>query len=100
VECLALSIDKSAQSYKIVERQINLPLFITCGGVKVSTGVWNKDKRAVAVIHVKSTRSKETLKQTTISHWLHSSAPRVGPVSPAAREPGVMHAGTSCVISR
>ena len=33
-----------------------LPLFITCGGVKVSTGVWNKDKRAVAVIHVKSTR--------------------------------------------
>ena len=70
------------------------------GGVKVSTGVWNKDKRAVAVIHVKSTRSKETLKQTTISHWLHSSAPRVGPVSPAAREPGVMHAGTSCVISR
>jgi len=46
--------------------------------------VWNKDKRAVAVIHVKSTRSKETLKQTTISHWLHSSAPRVGLRSPAA----------------
>ena len=64
-----------------MERQTNLPLFITCGGVKVSTGVWNKDKRAVAVIHVKSTRSKETLK-------------------PAVWESGVMHAGTSCVISR
>ena len=69
-----------------------LPLFITCGGVKVSTGVWNKDKRAVAVIHVKSTRSKETLKQTTISHWLHSSAPRVGLSSSAGTESGIIYA--------
>ena len=28
----------------------------TCGDEKVSTGVWNEDKRAVVVIHVKSTR--------------------------------------------
>jgi hypothetical protein len=55
--------------------------------------VWNEDKRAVAVIHVKSTRLKETLKQTTISHWLHSSAPRVGSGSPAGRNPGVDNAG-------
>lgn len=39
-----------------------LPLTITCGGVKVSTGVWNKDKRAVAVIHVKSTRLQRNAK--------------------------------------
>ena len=63
------------------------------GDALVSTGVWNEDKRAVAVIHVKSTRLKETQKQTTISHWLHSSAPRVGPDSPAGQESGVMHAG-------
>jgi hypothetical protein len=55
--------------------------------------VWNEDKRAVAVIHVKSTRLKETQKQTTISHWLHSSAPRVGLSSPAGSATGVMHAG-------
>jgi len=39
-----------------MERQYIMPLHTICGGVKVSTGVWNKDKRAVAVIHVKSTR--------------------------------------------
>ncbi len=65
----------------------------TRGDVLVSTGMCNEDKRAVAVIHVKSTRSKETLKQTTISHWLHSSAPRVGLSSPAGTDPGVIYEG-------
>ena len=63
------------------------------GDALVSTGVWNEDKRAAVVICVKSTRSKETQKQTTISHWLHSSAPRVGLSSPAGSEPGVINAG-------
>ena len=37
-------------------RAVQKAALITHGGVMVSTGVWNKDKRAVAVIHVKSTR--------------------------------------------
>ena len=75
------------------ESGISFLLSHLCGDVLVSTGVWNEDKRAVAVIHVKSTRSKETQKQTTISHWLHSSAPRVGSDLPVGPDPGVMHTG-------
>ena len=63
------------------------------GDALVSTGVWNEDKHAVAVIHVKSTRLKETQNQTTISHWLHRSAPRVGLSSPAGTATGVIYAG-------
>ncbi len=42
------ALDKAAKNAKI--------RYYARGDVLVSTGVWNEDKRAVAVIHVKSTR--------------------------------------------